>query len=155
MKHHQPYTTPRVCNPPGFISDPQTQYSLPTPFPHRGHPSPTDRRRDQNIPEIQQYLNRTEPSQSNPTEDQNDAPLTHTWNLKRDKAFKQILSAHVTPYDGSDCMEYRPWKTALEQKVHDLHLTATQWLQLLEKRTSGKVNVLVKQTRVIQLESSP
>ena len=52
-------------------------------------------------------------------------------------------------------MEYRLWKKALEHEVLDLHLTATQWLQLLDKRTTGIPNGLIKQTRIIQLETSP
>lgn len=79
----------------------------------------------------------------------------NTRAISRDKSLKTILSAQVTKYDGLDCMEYRPWKTDLEREVQDLQLTASQWLQLLDKRTTGIPNGLIKQTRKLQVECSP
>ena len=52
-------------------------------------------------------------------------------------------------------MEYKPWKEALLREVSGLDLDASQWLELLNKRTSGDANQLMKDLRVLELESSP
>ena len=98
----------------------------PYPFSHTDYTPTVRPRRDENISQIQYSLRKIQPSQINhsPTE-RTEEQITHTWNLKRDKAFKQLLSAQVTPYDGSNCMDYHPWKNSLEQEVRDLNLAET------------------------------
>ena len=72
-------------------------------------------------------------------ERQEEGSASNTWNLKRDKAFKQLISSQATTYDGTNCMEYRPWKDELEREASNLHFTPSQGLQLLGKRTTGNV----------------
>ena len=86
MTEHSPSATPRDYNPPGFISDPQAHHNLPSPFSLRYYTLTTSLERNVNVPE-------TNLSPTERTED----PGTYTLNLKRDKAFKQLLSSQVTP----------------------------------------------------------
>ena len=75
--------------------------------------------------------------------------------LKRNKAFKQILTSKATQFDGTNCLDYKPWKDALLREVAGLDPNAAQWLDLLEVRTTGTANRLIKDLRVIHLEASP
>jgi hypothetical protein len=75
--------------------------------------------------------------------------------LRKSKAFKQVMSAPGNVYDGKDCSKYLTWREALKREVRDLDLEATQWLDLLVKRTSGVAHEVVEQNQCIQLESTP
>ena len=75
--------------------------------------------------------------------------------LKCNKVFKQILAARATTFDGKNCLEYKPWKDSLIREVKGLKPDAAQWLDLLEIRTTGTANQLIKDLRVLHLESSP
>ena len=48
-----------------------------------------------------------------------------------------------------------PWKKSLEIETEYLQLTATQWLQLLDSRTEGEPNAILKRLRIVQIESDP
>ena len=52
-------------------------------------------------------------------------------------------------------MEYLPWKRSLKIETEYLQLTATQWLQLLDARTEGEPNAILKRLRIVQIESDP
>ena len=78
----------------------------------------------------------------------------HDHTLKRNKVFKQILAARATTFDGKNCLEYKPWKDSLVREVKGLKPDAAQWLDLLEIRTTGTANQLIKDLRVLHLESS-
>ena len=77
--------------------------------------------------------------------------------MKRDKAFKQLLAASSTAnkFNGRDSLDYDPWKKDLQVEVEHLELSDRQWLQLLEARTTGEPQSIIKRLKIIQLESSP
>ena len=52
-------------------------------------------------------------------------------------------------------MEYKPWKDALHCEVKHLNLTSAQWIELLNVRTAGEANDIIKRLRVLQFEISP
>ena len=52
-------------------------------------------------------------------------------------------------------MEYLPWKRSLKIETEYLQLTAAQWLQLLDARTEGEPNAILKRLRIVQIESDP
>ena len=77
------------------------------------------------------------------------------FKLKRNRAFKDILASPVLKYDGKNRLGFRPWMDALRRETADLDLEASQWLDLLEVRTSGTALDLVQSARLIQFETSP
>jgi hypothetical protein len=80
---------------------------------------------------------------------------TSELKLRKLKAFKQVMSAPGNVYDGKDCSKYLSWREALRREVRDLDLEATQWMDLLTKRTGGIAHEVVEQNQRIQLESTP
>ena len=74
--------------------------------------------------------------------------------FKLNKAFKHILGAPATQFEGSNKIEYKPWKEALHREVDGLDLSAHQWLDLLRVRTTGDAQAALKPSMIIQQELS-
>jgi hypothetical protein len=55
-------------------------------------------------------------------------------------------------FDGTNPMEYEMWKEALHREVAGLGLDAYHWLQILQIRTTGEAQEIVKSKTVIQRE---
>ena len=47
-------------------------------------------------------------------------------------------------FDGKDKASYSPWKTALELEIEGLVLSAAEWLEILQLRTSEVALRIVK-----------
>ena len=75
--------------------------------------------------------------------------------FKRNKAFKQILDARATVFDGSSRLQYLDWKEALQREVLGLNLTAYQWMDLLQVRTTNAAFDVIQPARILQRETSP
>ena len=73
----------------------------------------------------------------------------------RGKALNRLLSNKSNIFDGSNPVEFLPWKDSINREVEDLDLSASQLLQLLHARTSGIARVIIEQVKVIQIEASP
>ena len=131
MTDHQPFAAPRVCNPPGFMSDPQARHNLLRPFSHTSESLPTKEGGGDNTINPQQLR----------------------W--KQEKAFQHRLTAKGIKYDGSSRVNYRPWKETLEREVQGLQLETFQWLDLLEARTDGISLDAIKENRIMAIENSP
>ena len=84
-----------------------------------------------------------------------DSNESQDFRLSVGKAFRSILNAPSLKFDGEESLEYLPWKRSLEIETEDLQLTATQWLQLLDARTEGEPNAILKRLRIVQIESDP
>ena len=75
--------------------------------------------------------------------------------IRISKAFGRIMASPAKKFDGKEAQEYKPWKDALHREVAGVELTPSQWMDLVEKRTSGDAYAVVQHTRVIYLETDP
>ena len=80
---------------------------------------------------------------------------TDDLKLKQHKAFKQLLGQQATTFDGTNAAQFKAWKNDIQVEVEHLDLSHTQWIQLLEARTTGEPNSIVKRSKIIQIESGP
>merc|ERR1712240_88948 len=78
-----------------------------------------------------------------------------SYRLSVEKAFRNLLNASSLKFDGKESLEYLPWKRSLKIETEYLQLTATQWLQLLDARTEGEPNAILKRLRIVQIGSDP
>merc|ERR1712148_155379 len=78
-----------------------------------------------------------------------------TTRLNQDKAFKNLLNATTSKFNGKDVLEYAPWKRALNTEIEHLQLTPTQKLKLLEARTELEPHQILKELRFVHIEMGP
>ena len=74
--------------------------------------------------------------------------------MKRNKAFKVLLIAPATKFDGPSRLKFKPWREALNREVKILDLEADQLVDLLQARTSGQAHTALQPSLIIQLEST-